>query len=157
MCYPEQSITWPLRLEGSLLWPVGTLGRALASMTRSPFVPLTLQSGSRTPHRASRSDIAAVPTGWKTLHSVNDVRISGREPIQGLYVRRRVVPCVLDELLIRTRRSRLFPRTNNKPLPGFSSDESLTSFEGGNYRFDVEVGGQEIGIDDGRIKRIRTP
>ena len=72
-------------------------------------------------------------------------------------VRRREVPCVLGELLIRACRSRLLPRTNNKPFPGFSSDESLSGFEGGNYGFDVKVGGQVIGIDDGRIEWIRAP
>ena len=59
-----------------------TLGRALASMTRSPFVPLTLKSGSRTPHRAPRSDIAAVPTPCSPLHSTNHIRIPETEPIQ---------------------------------------------------------------------------
>ena len=67
-----------------------------------------------------------------------------------------MVPCVLDELLVRTRGSRLLPRTNDEPFPGFSSDKSLSSFEGGDYGFDVEVGGQIIGVDDGRIKWVRA-
>ena len=68
-----------------------------------------------------------------------------------------MTPCVLDELLIRTCRSWLPPRTKNKPFPGFSGDESLSGFKGGDYRFDVEIGGQVIGIDDGRIEWIRAP
>ena len=56
---------------------------ALASTTRSPIVPLTLKSGSRTPHRAPRRDIAAVPTAWNTLHPTGSVSFE-RGVIYGL-------------------------------------------------------------------------
>ena len=68
-----------------------------------------------------------------------------------------MVPCVLGDLLIRVRGSKGLPSTDNKPLPGLSSDESLSEFDGGNYRFDIKLGGQVVGIDDGRIKWIRAP
>ena len=130
---------------------------ALESMTRSPFVPLTLKSGSKTPHEASCRDIAAVPTAWNVLHPINDVRGFAEETIQRLDVRRRMIPCILGDLFIRFRRSQALPRIDNKPSPGFSGDKSFSNFDGSNHRFDVKVGGQEIGINDGRIERVRGP
>jgi len=128
---------------------------ALASMTRSPFVPLTLKSGSRTPHESPRRDIAAVPTAWKTLHSTSDVS-SEEGMIHGLDVRGRIVPGVLSHLLICVSGSKGLPRCVDEPLPGPSGGEFLSEFHGGNHRFDVEVGRQKIGIDDGRIEWIRA-
>ena len=132
---------------------------ALASTTRSPLVPLTLKSGSRTPQESSRWDIAAVPTAWKTLHPINNVRrFEGEgETIQGFNVPRSVVPCVLGDLLICVRRCQRVPFIDDKPLPGPSGHESFCNFYSGNYRFDIKVCRQEIGIDDGRIERIRAP
>ena len=130
---------------------------ALASTTRSPFVPLTLKSGSKTPHGAPRRDIAAVPTGWNTLHPIEYVRGSEREVIQGLNIRPSVVPCILGNLLIRVRGFQRLPRRNGKPSPGLSAHEPFGGFDGGNYHLDVEVGRQVIGIDHGRLKWIRTP
>ena len=77
--------------------------------------------------------------------------------MQGLNVRRSMVPCVLSNLLVRVRQSQRSPRSNDNPLPSFSGDKSFGSFDSGNYRFDIEVGRQEIGIDDGRIEWIQAP
>ena len=77
--------------------------------------------------------------------------------IQRFGIRRSVAPCVLGNLLIRVRGSQRLPRTNNVPSPNFSSDEPFSNLDGGNYRFDVKVGGQEIRIDERSIERIRGP
>jgi len=129
---------------------------ALASTTRSPVVPLTLKSGSKTPHGAPRRDIAAVPTAWNTLHPTDNVSFE-RGIIHRIDIRRRMVPDILSDLLIRVCGSQGFPRRANEPFPGPSGGESLRKFDGGNHRFDVEVGRQEVGIDDGRIKWICAP
>ena len=42
-------------------------------------------------------------------------------------------------------------------MPGLGSDESLGKFDGGDYCFDVKIGRQEVGIDDGGIEWIRAP
>ena len=54
---------------------------------------------------------------------------------------RRVVPGVLSDLFIRVCRCQKLPRGDNKPLPGFRSDESFSKFDGGNYCFDIKVRG----------------
>ena len=77
--------------------------------------------------------------------------------MQWLNVRRRVVPRVLSDLFVRIRRSQRLPRSNDNLLPSFSSHESFSCFDSGNYRFDIKVGGQEIGIDDGRIEWVQAP
>ena len=61
--------------------------------------------------------------------------------IQGLNVRHSVVPRVLDEFLICIRGSQNVPRSSDEPSPGFGSDESFSSFDGGDYCFNVKVGG----------------
>ena len=97
-----------------------------------------------------------MPTAWNTLHSTNSVRKSEKETIRALDVRRSIFPCVLGDLFIRVRRSQRLPWSNNKPLPGFSGDESFGLFDGSNHRSDVEVGGQEIGVDNRRVERVRS-
>jgi len=76
---------------------------------------------------------------------------------QNLNVRQSVVPDILNQLLVCIRRSQIRPRDANKPFPSLSSEESLSSFEGGDNSLDVKFGGQIIRIDDGRIKRIQAP
>jgi len=129
---------------------------ALASTTRSPVVPLTLKSGSKTPHGAPRWDIAAVPTAWNRLRPTSNLR-SESVTIQGVNVRRRVVPSVLSDLLVRVCRSKGLPRSANEPFPSLGSDEPLSKFDGGNHRFDIKFRGQEVGVDDGRIEWVQVP
>ena len=84
-------------------------------------------------------------------------RSDHRETTQGNDIRRSVVPGVLSDLFIRVCRCQKLPRGSNKPLPGLSSDEPFSKFDGGNYRFDIKVGGQKVGIDDGVIKWVLAP
>jgi len=126
---------------------------ALASMTRSPFVPLTLKSGSRTPHGTPRRDIAAVPTAWKTLHPTSNVSTE-RGMIQGVNIPGRVVPGVLSDLLIRVRGSQGLPRSFDEPFPSPGGGESFSEFDGGDQSLDVEVSSQRVGIDNRRIEWI---
>ena len=77
--------------------------------------------------------------------------------IHGNDVRRRVVPGVLNDLLVRACGPQWLPRNVDKPFPGLGSGESLSKLDGSDHRFDVEVGRQIIGIDDGRIEWICAP
>jgi len=77
--------------------------------------------------------------------------------IQDLNVRQSVVPDILNQLLVCVRGTQIRPRDANKPFPSLSSEESLSSFEGGDDSLDVKLGGQIIRIDDGRIKWIQAP
>ena len=128
---------------------------ALASTTRSPFVPLTFKSGSRTPHGAPRRDIAAVPTAWNPLYPTSNVS-SERGTAHGIDAHRRVVLGVLSDLLIRVCGTKGLPRCADEPFPGPGSGKSLSEFDGGDHRFDIEVSGQEVWVNDGRIKGIRA-
>ena len=112
---------------------------ALASTTRSPFVPLTLKSGSRTPHGAPRRDIAAVPTAWKTLHQTGNISSEGGT-VHGVNTRCRVVPGVLSDLLIRICGPKGIPRNPDEPFPGPGGGKSLSKFDRYDHRFDIEVG-----------------
>ena len=68
-----------------------------------------------------------------------------------------MVPGVLSDLLICVCGTKRLPLSANEPFPGPGGGESLSEFDGGDHRFDIEVGRQEVGIDDGRIKWIRAP
>ena len=81
---------------------------------------------------------------------------SERGAVQGVDVRQRVVPDILNNFLICVCGSQRPPWRTNKPFPGLSSDEPLSKFDGSNHRFYIKVRGQVVGVDDGGAEWIQV-